>query len=114
VIVRSGIIPYSKGSHNSDTETELIQMRQNALPILEAGGVDLVLGGHSHAYERSVFLDGHYGASTTLTSSNQVDAGSGRPGDTGSYKNRYSARRRQALIYIATVPVRPGRTLNHP
>ena len=30
--------PYSKGSHNSDTETELVQMRQNALPILESYG----------------------------------------------------------------------------
>ena len=28
--------PYSKGSHNSDTETELIEMRQNIMPILEA------------------------------------------------------------------------------
>ncbi len=53
--------PYTKGSHNSDTETELIQMRTNFLPILEAGGADLVLSGHSHCYERSFLLDGHYG-----------------------------------------------------
>src|SRR4029450_1136767 len=39
--------PYSKGSHDSDTQTPLIEMRQNFLPILEAGGVDLVLSGHS-------------------------------------------------------------------
>ena len=60
--------PYSKGSHNSDTETELIQMRQNFLPILEEHGVDLVLSGHSHAYERSKFIDGHYGSSGTFNS----------------------------------------------
>jgi hypothetical protein len=30
--------PYTKGSHNSDTEGRLIDMRQNALPILEAWG----------------------------------------------------------------------------
>jgi hypothetical protein len=48
--------PYSKGSHDSDAEWDLIQMRQNALPILEAGGVDLVLCGHSHGYERSMLL----------------------------------------------------------
>ena len=29
--------PYTKGSHDSDSEIELIEMRQNALPILEAG-----------------------------------------------------------------------------
>ena len=56
--------PYSKGSHNSDTEIELIEMRQNALPILENFGVDLVLSGHSHSYERSFLLDSHYGDST--------------------------------------------------
>src|SRR6185503_15998348 len=32
--------PYSKGSHDSDSEVELIVMRQYALPILEANGVD--------------------------------------------------------------------------
>ena len=42
--------PYTKGSHNSDTETNLIEMRQNFLPILENYGVDLVLSGHSHSY----------------------------------------------------------------
>src|SRR4026209_1821100 len=35
--------PYTKGSHNSDAETDLIEMRQNIVPILEAAGVDLVL-----------------------------------------------------------------------
>ena len=61
--------PYSKGSHDSDSAVELVEMRQNILPILEDGGVDLVLSGHSHAYERSALLDGHYGLSTTLQSS---------------------------------------------
>ena len=58
--------PYTKGSHDSDVEIESVEMRQNALPILEAAGVDLVLTGHSHSYERSFLIDGHYGTSTTL------------------------------------------------
>ena len=57
---------YSKGSHNSDTEVELIQMRENFLPMLEEYGVDLVMSGHSHSYERSYFVNGHYGNSTTF------------------------------------------------
>jgi hypothetical protein len=77
--------PYSKGSHDSDLETELIQMRQNALPILENYGVDLVLTGHSHAYERSYLLDGHYGFSNTLTSAMIKNSGSGREDGTGAY-----------------------------
>src|SRR6185436_6569497 len=61
--------PYTRGNHNSDAETELIEIRGNILPILEANGVDLVLSGHSHAWERSFLLHGHYGLSSTLTAS---------------------------------------------
>jgi len=76
---------YSKGSHNSDTETELVQMRQTFLPILEEAGVDLVLAGHSHSYERSFLIDGHYGVSSTFTNAMKKDGGSGRPDGTGAY-----------------------------
>ena len=77
--------PYTKGSHNSDAETELIEIRQNILPILEANGVDLVLSGHSHAYERSFLLNGHYGLSSSLTPTMRKDSGTGRTNDTGAY-----------------------------
>jgi hypothetical protein len=60
-------------------------MRANMLPILEQYGVDLVLSGHSHSYERSYLLDGHYGPSSTLTAAMKKDAGSGRPAETGAY-----------------------------
>jgi tetratricopeptide (TPR) repeat protein len=69
--------PYSKGSHDSDWEAELYEMRENALPILEAFGVDLVLSGHSHSYERSYLIDGHYGVSSTFGPSNLIDGGAG-------------------------------------
>ena len=58
--------PYTKGIHNSDTEIELIDMRQNIIPLLESYGVDLVLAGHSHIYERSYFIKNHTGLETTL------------------------------------------------
>lgn len=77
--------PYSKGSHDSDAENDLIEMRTNVVPILEAGGVDLVLGGHSHAYERSMLLHGHHGLSSTLTEAMKVDAGDGRESGDGAY-----------------------------
>ena len=57
---------YTKGTHDSDREGRLVDMRQNFLPILEAGGVDLILTGHSHVYERSYFVDGHYGQSASF------------------------------------------------
>jgi len=75
--------PYSKGSHDSDPggpgyDVQMGELRANFLPILEAGGVDLVLAGHSHSYERSYLLDGHYGTSDTFNSTNVVQPGSGR------------------------------------
>jgi hypothetical protein len=77
--------PYSKGSHDSDAEIELIEMRENALPILESHGVDLVLSGHSHSYERSFLIDGHYGSSTTFSESMKIDGGDGRADGDGAY-----------------------------
>ncbi len=59
--------PYTKGSHDSDSESELIEMRENFLPLLESYGVDLVLSGHSHSYERSYFLSGHHGNSNSFS-----------------------------------------------
>ena len=35
-------------------------MRQYIMPIIESGGVDLLLTGHSHIYERSMLIDGAY------------------------------------------------------
>lgn len=78
--------PYSKGSHDSDVDIEMVQMRQNALPILEAGGVDLVLTGHSHSYERSFLIDGHYGVSSTFSASMKKDGGDGRSDGSGAYE----------------------------
>lgn len=78
---------YSKGSHNSDIETQLVEMREHALPLLEAYGVDLVLAGHSHSYERSWLLDQHYGSSNTLDRGLSIlDEGNGDPFGDGTYR----------------------------
>ncbi|MEY2565464.1 MAG: hypothetical protein QOH88_3657 [Verrucomicrobiota bacterium] len=91
--------PYTKGSHNSDTEGQLIEMRRNFLPILEAYGVDLTLSGHSHIYERSYFLDGHYGDSNTLTPAMKLNPGDGRPGGGGAYLKPLSSRSHKGAVY---------------
>jgi Calcineurin-like phosphoesterase/Purple acid Phosphatase, N-terminal domain len=78
--------PYSKGSRDSDIDPKAIDMREMTLPILEAAGVDLVLGGHSHTYERSMLIDGHYGYSGSFVASMEVDAGDGDPDSDGAYQ----------------------------
>ncbi len=71
--------PYTRGSHNSNAEQILIEMRENIVPILESNGVDLVLSGHSHSYERSYFLNGHYGDQTTFNlGTHALDSGNGK------------------------------------
>ena len=54
------------GSHNSDREGDLLQIRANFIRILERYGVDLILCGHSHLYERSRLMNGHYGAEASF------------------------------------------------
>ena len=109
--------PYSKGSHDSDTDAAMTQMRANVLPILDAGGVDLVLAGHSHSYERSYLLDGHYGVSSTLTSAMKLDGGSGREDGTGAYtKTTLGPAQHQGVVYgvAGSSGQIAGGTLNHP
>ena len=95
----------------------MIQMRENLLPILEAGGVDLVLTGHSHCYERSYLLDGHYGLSGTLTAAMKKNAGDGRPAGNGAYlKPLTGPRDHFGAVYAVTGSAgqATGGSLNHP
>ncbi|MGI9244197.1 MAG: cadherin-like domain-containing protein, partial [Verrucomicrobiales bacterium] len=82
--------PYSRGSHNSDNtgEDRMREMRQVFVPIMEDYGVDLVLAGHSHIYERSMLIDGHTGYSDTFDPVTMaLDDGDGDPGGTdGAYQ----------------------------
>lgn len=66
--------PHSKGTHDSDADIEEIEMRQNFNPIIEQYKVDLVLSGNSHSYERSMYINGHYGFSNTFNSTHKIDS----------------------------------------
>ncbi|WNM58152.1 PKD domain-containing protein [Candidatus Nitrospira allomarina] len=106
--------PYSKG-HDSDNAADsggrLIDMREKILPILEAGGVDLVLAGHSHAYERSYLIDGAYGYGTApnfatpsfntlLADGHILDAGNGNPSGTGAYQKSAGGVSHDGTVYV--------------
>ncbi len=106
--------PYSKGSHNSDSESAMIQMRERFVPILENYGVDLVMTGHSHSYERSFLIDGHYGDSTTFGPTLTIDGGDGREDGDGVY-TKFAAPRQGAVYTVAGSSGKiSGGSLDHP
>ena len=107
--------PYTKGTHDSDAEEELIEMRENALPILEEYGVDLVLCGHSHVYERSFLLDAHYGSSWEITASSIKDGGSGRADEPGGAYGKDPGAHNGAVYCVAGSSSQAGGgSLDHP
>jgi len=100
---------YTKGSHDSDTEDRLIEMRENFMPMMEANGVDLILNGHSHSYERSYFLNGHYGFANTFNPDEILNGGhtvgpngkgDGKTDSNGAYQKTSGAA--EGAVYITT------------
>jgi hypothetical protein len=108
--------PYSKGFHDSDLEDAMIEMRQVFVPILEEGGADLVLCGHSHAYERSFLLNGHYGKSDTLLPKMLLDSGDGREDGKGAYHKPAGRLAHKGTVYVVAGSAGSvdGGDLNHP
>ena len=76
VVVAFHTPPYSDGGHKSDSDWDsrgrLKDMRENFVPIFDEYGVDLVLSGHSHGYERSKLIVNHLGKSDTFSEKNIV------------------------------------------
>lgn len=93
--------PYTKGSHDSDKEKDLIEMRQHIMPIIEQGGVDLVLTGHSHSYERSMLMDGAY-ATNTVAENVILDDGDGDPNGDGPYRKSAGIHAHQGTVQVVT------------
>lgn len=96
--------PYTKGSHDSDNtfflDGELVDMRENIMPILENYGVDLILSGHSHSYERSYLIDGHYGDSDSFGPQHLKDGSGGNyPQDCPYVKSTDNGSGHQGAVY---------------
>jgi hypothetical protein len=113
--------PYTKGSHDSDNAADsggrMQDMRQNVLPVADSLGVDLVLTGHSHSYERSFLLNGHYGLSSTLTGGMILDGGDGREDGDGAYeKTTPGPAAFEGAVYVVAGSGAQisGGSLNHP
>jgi hypothetical protein len=96
--------PYSRGSHDSDNMLDNLSnmtfMRTNFVSILESYGVDLILCGHSHSYERSYLINGHYGFAASLLPEMIKDAGTGQVDDTGAYMKPATPSGNDGAVYV--------------
>ncbi len=119
--------PYSKGQHDSDNPFNsggrLRDARENMVPVLEAGGVDLVVAGHSHLYERSYLLDSAHGygnatpAFAVLTDDGRiVDPGDGDPAGDGAYAKLPGGGANEGAVFIVAGhgARAPAGSANHP
>ena len=97
---------------------EIAHARSTSLPILENYGVDLVLSGHSHSYERSYLLDGHYGLSATFSTPpiRSTPATAIRPATAPTQGRRRARSRTPARSTWSTAAAArcASTTLNHP
>lgn len=85
--------PYPTGRRTGSTDPSIVEMRTNVLPILDEFRVDLVLNGHTHAYERSFLIHGHYGEAADLRPEMILDGGDGAP-----YRKRHAPH--GGIVYV--------------
>lgn len=91
--------PYSNGTHNSNNVLVQTRVRERIVPLLEAGGVDLVMAGFSHSYERSYLVDGAY-ETPSIATGKILDAGDGDPAGDGAYQKPPGITSRAGAVYV--------------
>ncbi len=107
--------PYSKGSHDSDAESQLVEMRERFSPVIEYFGSDLNLTGHSHSYERSVLMDGHYGLSSTYDPEvHAKDSDNGNPADGNDYQKNEGSNQGMVYSVVGSSSFNQGGLTEHP
>ncbi|MCP5040545.1 MAG: metallophosphoesterase family protein [bacterium] len=117
VIVYLHFPSYTRGERDSDTDYWMKGVREWINPILEQGGTDLVLTGHSHSYERSMMIDGHYGVAATLTPAHILGSGDGDFEGDGSYQKPAGRVPHSGTVYVVNgvgENAHPSGTFDHP
>lgn len=113
--------PHSEGSHSSGDlwERYMGAMRENICPILEQYGVDIILNGHSHVYERSYLLNGYFGTPSEFNiSQHALDVSNGSLEEGTPYrKYRTGPTANKGTVYVVQGNSGSSTTepeLNHP
>lgn len=95
--------PYTMGSHSSDGVGELAKIRENFIRILERYGVDLVVCGHSHDYERSGLMKGHYGPEASFNAAEHyLSTSNGRYDGSNACPYIKSSSTNQGTVYVVS------------
>lgn len=95
--------PHTDGSHDSEAfwEVYMKAMREYWTPVLEQYGVDLILSGHSHVYERSYLMKGLYGDLSSFNSSMILQSTGGSDATGGAYiKYTDGPQANQGTVYV--------------
>ena len=110
--------PYTMGSHDSDKEMDLVRIRQNFIKVLEEYGVDLVLCGHSHVYERTRMIKGYYGMEADYDAAKyELSSSSGLyDGSKNSAPYIKSSKDNKGTVYVVSgsAGALGGKKLNYP
>lgn len=113
--------PHTDGSHDSGAfwEVYMKAMRENITPILEQYGVDLVMSGHSHVYERSYLMKGFYGDLATFDASTMLLQAQSGVDSVGEAYIKYTqgANPNQGTVYVVngnSGSAETAPTLQHP
>ncbi len=111
VVVAMHSPAYTKGGHDSDddgdSDGKLKDMRENFVPIFDKYGVDLVLSGHSHNYERSKLIYGHYGKSDTFSKEHIVN-------DSDNFYDKSKSNKGTVYQVAGSSSKLDGASLDHP
>src|SRR5260221_5779677 len=79
----------------------MTEMREKVVPIVEEAGVDLVLCGHTHLYERSYLLNGFYGLSASFRREMIQERDTGQVRADGAYhKAMPGAKPASGTVYV--------------
>jgi acid phosphatase type 7 len=94
--------PLQSGGYHPTDENESAQRRRNTwLTVLEDHGVDLILQGHNHVYERSYLVDNMIGKSSSLMDINKINTGLGRADKDGPYLKPAGCQPHKGTIFIS-------------
>jgi hypothetical protein len=71
---------YCAGNYDSDTNEPLKLLREMLVPIIDQFGIDLVVAGHDHTYQRSYLIRQHIGSRETFDPhKHRLNSAQGRP-----------------------------------